>query len=160
MASTRLRGRITAVITAALAVMVASAPAAAGAPEPVEIESTMLIGGAFNVGDFTTTSGSDLICESGSVIDTRYVWGASQGAGGNPHGLNLQVDKTFDCGDGLVFTRLQIRGVLAEETFLWTVLGGTGAYSGLHGGGTGWTDTSDFGSCTCVVNYYSGSLIE
>jgi hypothetical protein len=149
----------TAAVIAIFAVTVGAIPVAAGSPESVSIESTMLIGGDFNEGTFTTTSGSGLLCDGGTVADSRYVWGASQGQGGNPHGLNLQVDKTFDCGDGLIYFRLQIRGVLAEETFLWTILGGTGPYEGLHGTGTGSTDTSDFGACTCVVNFYSGYLI-
>jgi hypothetical protein len=112
-----------------------------------------------NTGSFSKTSGSDLICDGGTVLDTRYVWGASRGRGGDPNGVQLQVDKTFDCGNGVVYFRLQIHGVFATETFTWVVLGGTGAYAGLRGQGSGWTDGSQFGTCTCVDNYYSGKLI-
>lgn len=161
MASTRRRARMTsAAVAAALAILIVAAPVAAGTPpQAVEITSVMQIGGDFNVGDFEQTPGSDLICDEGVVTDTRYVWGASRGRGGNPNGLNLQVDKTFHCGDGLIFMRLQIMGVLADETFVWTILGGTGAYAAVRGQGDGWTDTSDFESCSCVTNYYSGHLV-
>jgi len=161
MASRSFRGRTTlAAVVATLAVLMVAAPVSAGSTvQPVEIESVMVVGGNPNVGDFERTSGSDLICDQGAVTDTRYVWGASQGRGGNPNGLQLQVDKTFDCGDGLLFLRLEIKGVLADETFLWTVVGGTGPYAGVHGHGDGWTDTSNFDACSCVTNYYSGFLV-
>jgi hypothetical protein len=93
------------------------------------------------------------------VLDTRYVWGQPQGRGGNPNGVQLQVDKTFDCGDGLLYFRLQIHGVLASETYTWVVLGGTGPYSSVRGQGSGVTDSSNFDTCTCVDNYYSGQLV-
>lgn len=131
----------------------------AGSPEPVEIFSTMYVHAPANTGTFSRTSGSDLICSSGTVLDTRYVWGQPHGRGGGPNGVQLQVDKTFDCGNGLVYFRLQVHGVFATETFTWVVLGGTGPYAGLRGQGSGWTDGSDFGTCTCVDNYYSGQLI-
>ena len=111
-----------------------------------------------NTGTFST-SGSDLICSSGTVLDTRYVWGQPHGRGGSPNGVQLQVDKTFDCGDGLLYFRLQIHGVLSSETYTWVILGGTGAYSAVRGQGSGVTDSSNFDSCTCVDNYYSGQLV-
>ena len=154
----RMRASVAIVAAALLLTAMAGWAGAAGRPEPVAITSTMDIGGEFNTGDFIRTDGSSLICSSGAVVDTRYVWGASRGRGGSPDGVQLQVDKTFDCGDGLVFFRLQIHGVFAIETFTWVVLGGTGPYAGLRGQGDGWTDGSNFDSCTCVVNYYSGSL--
>jgi hypothetical protein len=138
---------------------VAGSAAAAASPEKVELISSMDIGGAFNTGNFSRAAGSDLICAAGTVTDTRYVWGISQGPGGNPNGVPLEVDKTFDCGDGQLFFRLHIRGVFATETFSWVVLGGTGRYVGIHGQGEGWTDVADFDTCTCVVNHYSGYLI-
>lgn len=150
--------RVVILAMAALLLLGSSAAAAAG-PVSIELTSTMDIGGAFNTGDFTATAGSEMLCAGGQVTDTRYVWGVSQGAGANPTGASLQVDKTFDCGDGLIFFRLQIHGVFATETFSWEILGGTEAYAGIRGRGEGWTDGSDFGSCTCVVNYYSGFLV-
>jgi hypothetical protein len=155
----RRRRLVGAALAATLSVMGMASSAVGVSPQPVTFESTMDIGGDFNTGTFTRTSGSDLICEGGTVVDTRYVWGASHGLGGNPNGLPLQVDKTFDCGDGLLYLRLKIQGVFVSEVFSWVVLGGTGAYSGLRGHGTGWTDASRFDECTCVVNYYSGFLI-
>ena len=95
-------------------------------------------------------SGSDLICASGTVEDTWYVWGL-------PH--YLLVDKTFDCGDGLVFFRLSVHDpgdpVPVDETFTWTILGGTGAYVGLHGHGSGTTDAIAGGA----LNHYTGFLV-
>ena len=135
------------------------ASARAGSPESVEIFSRMDIHGPANTGTFSRTSGSQLICSSGTVLDTRYVWGQPHGRGGSPNGVQLQVDKTFDCGDGLLYFRLQIHGVLASETYTWVVLGGTGPYSTVRGQGSGVTDSSNFENCTCVDNYYSGQLV-
>jgi hypothetical protein len=150
-----------AIVTAVLAVVAVAGPTA-GAPRPqaVTIDSTMqiLLPDQPNVGDFTRTSGSELICDQGSVADTRYVWGSPL-FGPNPTGAQLQVDKTFDCGDGLIFFRLQIQGVAANEVFTWVVLGGTGAYTGLRGGGEGWTVPSDPWNGT-VLNHYSGYLVR
>ena len=73
--------------------------------------------------------------------------------------MQLQVDKTFDCGNGLLYFRLQIHGVLASETYTWVVLGGTGPYSTVRGQGSAVTDSSNFETCTCVDNYYSGQLV-
>jgi hypothetical protein len=154
-----LRSFAAATAAALLLAVIPVAGALAGAPQAVTIESTMDIHDPANTGDFTRTSGSNLICGSGTVLDTRYVWGASRGRGGNPNGLQLQVDKTFDCGDGLIYLRLQIHGVLSDETFTWVILGGTGPYARLRGNGSGTTDSSDFDNCSCVTNFYSGSLI-
>ena len=72
MANTRRLGRMTtAAVAAALVILIVAAPVAAGSPpQAVEITSVMQIGGDFNVGDFERTSGSDLICDEGTVTDT------------------------------------------------------------------------------------------
>jgi hypothetical protein len=142
----------------AFMLLVASAAAAnAAAPQPVTIDSDMYVGGpGANTGTFERTSGSSLICASGTVEDTRYVFGTHfTGNGGNPNGVPLQVDKTFHCSDGDVFMRLEIKGVFADEYFYWTVLGGSGAYAGLRGGGDGTTDSLGNGH---NINHYEGVL--
>ena len=153
--------RPTRLTAAALAVMtVAGLAAAAPQPESVTIDSTMYVAGPPpNSGTFEV-SGTNLLCANGDVHDTSYVWGQSHGAGGNPNGVPLQVDKTFVCPDGQVFIRLQIRGVYVSEVFTWVVLGGTGAYAGLHGEGKGWTDYSPFQVNGTVVNHYMGFLVH
>jgi hypothetical protein len=142
---------IVAVLGASLAIVAAVGPvAAAPRPEPVAIDSViMLADSGPNDGAFTRT-GSDLICASGTVIDTRYVWG-----GEGPHGAQLVVDKTFTCADGAFFVRLQVHGVFVSETFTWVVLGGTGAYAHLHGHGHGFTVYNE----GWVENYYTGFLV-
>jgi hypothetical protein len=139
-------------LAASLALMTVIGPAAAAKPQPVTIVSpVVLVDGGYNYGTFTR-SGSDLICASGSFVDTRYVW-AGMPYGSNPHGDNLQVDKTFDCGNGLIYFRLKVHGVYVGETFNWVILGGTGAYAGLHGEGQGTTVYGD-----PLTNTYTGSL--
>jgi hypothetical protein len=133
-----------------LAVLAPAAVAAQG-PQAVTIDSTMTINYPDpNSGTFTRTSGSDLICETGSVLDTRYV----------PADLSdlrnhLLVDKTFDCGDGQVYLRLQVHFAGGDETFTWTVLGGTGTYARLRGQGDGTTEPIEGG----VINHYTGFLV-
>lgn len=139
-------------LVASIALMGIAGPAsAAPRPEAVTISSVMLIVGDLSPGSFTRTSGSTRICESGDVQDTRWVWGGS-----TPHGTPLLVDKTFTCPDGLVFVQLQIRGVYVAERFSWVILGGTGAYAGLHGHGQGWTEYGD----GWVENFYTGFLVD
>ena len=151
MAATHRGSRATLAMAGACLALVAivGTATAAGPPQPVEIESTMWVGDPPNTGDFST-AGSDLICDWGTIVDTRYVWG-----GMTPHGQQLQVDKTFDCGDGEIYVRMQISGVFADETFTWVVLGGTDRYAGLHGRGDGWTE----GFEGYVINHYSGFLV-
>ena len=140
---------LVAVLGASLALLtVVGSAAAAPRPMPITIESAMTVSmpTAPNSGTFTS-SGSDRICGSGSVLDTRYVWDLPD---------HLLVDKTFDCGDGLVYFRLSVHySGDGDETFTWTILGGTDTYAGLHGHGSG-TTTVDDG----VVNHYIGFLVH
>ena len=148
------------IVVAGMTALGLAGPAAAAKSEPVAIDSSMYVAGPPpNTGTFTNVSGSDLICANGTVVDTRYVWGASRGRGGNPNGVPLVVDKTFGCPDGQLFFRLQIHGVFVSETFTWVVLGGTGAYADFHGQGDGWTDYSPFDVDGTVVNHYTGFLV-
>jgi hypothetical protein len=142
--------RILVVVCAAGLLLAVLAPttAAASRPQPVTIDSTMMITlpEAPNSGTFMRTSGSDLICASGTVLDGRYVWGLPD---------HLLVDKTFDCGDGSIHLRLSVHFSDVGETFTWTVLGGTDAYASLHGHGTGTTEPTEGG----VINHYTGFLV-
>jgi hypothetical protein len=150
---------IVATLAATLGLLAVIAPAAAVQPQSVTIDSTMYVAGPPpNTGAFTRVSGSNLICSAGSVVDTRYVWAGSRGQGGNPHGVKLQVDKTFSCPTGDVYLRLEIHGVFVNETFTWVVLGGTGDYANLRGHGDGWTDYTPIGQDGTVINHYSGDL--
>ncbi len=89
-----------------------------------------------NYGTFQT-SGSSLICASGTVQDTLLVYLR----GPDPTGYDLTVDKTFTCGDhsGKIFVRLFAHNAGVGETFGWEILGGTGRYWHLDGLGVGST---------------------
>jgi hypothetical protein len=141
---------LVAVLGASLALLtVVGSVAAAPRPQPVTIDSPMTVSMPTtpNSGTFTA-SGSDRICASGTVLDTRYVWDLPD---------HLLVDKTFDCGGGLVDFRLSVHySADGDETFTWTILGGTDTYAGLHGHGGGTTTTVDGG----VVNHYVGFLVH
>lgn len=148
-------------VVGVMALMLVVAPvAAAGPPVGIAVDSTMFVAGPPpNTGTFTVTAGDAGNCVSGTVVDTRYVWGTSRGRGGNPNGAQLQVDKTFQCPDGQIFVRLQIQGVFVSETFTWVILGGTGPYAGLQGNGQGWTDYPPEAPDGYVINHYVGQLI-
>jgi hypothetical protein len=141
------RSRVGLVLAAALCLVLAPTAVAAARPQPIAIESpmTVTLPGTPNTGTFTA-SGSDRICASGTVVDTRYVWDLPD---------HLLVDKTFDCGDGLIRLRLQVHYSGADETFTWTILGATDAYAGLHGHGIGTTTPTASGA----INHYTGFLV-
>ncbi len=91
-------------------------------------------------------TGSETLHICYCLTPTRYVWDLPD---------HLLVDKTFDCGDGLVRLRLQVHYPGADETFTWTILGGTEAYAGIHGHGSGTTTPTASG----VINHYTGFLV-
>jgi hypothetical protein len=138
------------------------APVAVARPMAFTMDSEMQTGAfpeGYNTGTFVQTGpGSPLLCWSGDVVDTRYVIGAPRSDRANwaPNGISLVADKTFSCNESdSISLRLQIHGVFATEWFTWVIIGGTGAYSGLNGEGSGWTE-----GCgeSCVVNHYMGTL--
>ena len=98
--------------------------------------------------------GAGTLCASGTFVDTGIKFAGSQ----SPRGVvQLQVFKTFTCDGGGTFdVKMQIQADFGSglETFAWTITGGTGAYAGLHGAGTGTTVPTDIGN----INTYTGML--
>ena len=153
------------VVAAALVALAAVAPAAAATPVAVEIVSHMDFNqeGGFNTGDFEASGPAvdqGLICESGTVEDTRIILAGFQSPTGR---IQIPVRKTFTCDDGSgeIFIKIQVHLDLSSqtETFSWVVLGGTGDYSDLHGSGGGTTVGDGSEPQTGNFNNYVGFLI-
>ncbi len=152
-------------VLAAVGVLAAVLPAAAAAPVAVEIVSHMDFNqeGGFNTGDFEasgTAVDQGLICESGTVEDTRLIFAGFRSPTGR---IQIPVRKTFTCDDdsGEIFIKIQVHLNLntQTETFSWVVLGGTGDYSALHGSGQGTTVGDGSEPQTGNFNNYVGFLI-
>jgi len=152
-----------AVLAAAVAVLVPGVgtvaatvgPGAQPSPQLVTIVSTMTIAyPAPNYGTFQA-SGSNLICGSGTVLDSRLVYLRGPGT----TGYDLTVDKTFTCADrsGKIFVRLFAHNVGSGETFGWEILGGTGRYRHLDGLGVGSTVGPN---ANVATNTYTGALVD
>jgi hypothetical protein len=98
--------------------------------------------------------GAGTLCASGTFVDTGIKFAGFQ----SPRGVvQLQVFKTFTCDSGGTFdVKMQIQANFGtgHEAFEWTITGGTGAYAGLHGAGTGTTVPTDTGN----INTYTGLL--
>ena len=153
------------VLAAALVALAAASPAAAATPTAVEIVSHMDFNqeGGFNTGDFEASGPAvdqGLICDSGTVEDTRIILAGFQSPTGR---IQIPVRKTFTCDDGSgeIFIKIQVHLNLntQTETFSWVVLGGTGDYSNLQGSGQGTTVGDGSDPQTGNFNNYTGFLI-
>jgi hypothetical protein len=158
MRTTSRRTRVLTAITAAgVALMAVIGPVAAAAPQPVTIVSHVTFNpDGPNFGDFEVTSGGGgLICDEGTLVDTRYVFGGGQ----SNRKLQILVLKDFQCPDGTFTVKIQVHIDFAVgETFTWAILGGTGAYGHLEGAGQGQTiPNADPNSGN--TNIYTGFLI-
>ena len=151
-----------AALAALIVATVAVAPVAAGSPQAVSITSPMHFNqDAFNTGTFTAegdAADDGLICESGDVVDTRIILAGGQ----SNRGLQIPVRKTFSCPDGDLFIKIQVHldFATATETFSWVVLGGTGAYDGVRGSGSGTTIPDGSDPQTGNINTYTGFLLR
>jgi hypothetical protein len=134
----RARGNLAA-LAATLVLLTMIGPAAAASPQPITIVSHMTFNDPGpNTGDFSVTGAGGLMCASGSVVDTNYVFGGGQ----SNRRLQIQVLKDFICADGsgTIHVKIQVHIDFAVgETFTWIVRGGTGAYGHLSGSGQGST---------------------
>jgi hypothetical protein len=100
---------------------------------------------------------SGLICRSGDVLDVGVIFVGFQ----SNRGYQVLVRKAFNCddGSGTIFVKIQVHGSNdGTETFNWVVLGGTGAYGGLHGSGGG-TTVPNADPSTGNTNFYTGFLV-
>ena len=157
----RIASPLATLLMATAAVAAAAAPVAASAPpQQVSIVSHVTFNpNGPNYGDFTASGpavDSGLLCRAGTFVDTSLRFGGFQG---RPGFVEIQVGKTFTCGNatGTFDLKLQIRANLntGMETFNWVVLGGTGAYSTLAGVGDGSTvPNPPIGN----INTYVGSV--
>jgi hypothetical protein len=156
--STRAARAAAAAVIAGLALATIVGPVSAASPKPVVIVSTITFNDPGpNTGDFTVDGGGGLMCQHGSVVDTRYVFAGYQ----SNRRIQILVDKDFICddGSGTIFVKIQVHIDNGLERFSWIVQGGTGPYSHLHGSGQGstvpWSDADANGN----INTYSGFLV-
>ena len=165
MRSHRLSSRVLVIVAATLAALAIAAPVSAAKPTAVEIVSHMDFNqeGGFNTGDFEASGPAvdqGLICDSGTVEDTRIILAGFQSPTGR---IQIPVRKTFTCDDGSgdIFIKIQVHLNLntQTETFSWVVLGGTGDYSNLRGSGQGTTVGDGSDPQTGNFNNYTGFLI-
>jgi hypothetical protein len=129
--------------------LVAAGSAGASVGTPVTISGQTAFG---SPGTFTTSPGAGL-CASGTTSDKVF---ASGGQSGN-HLLFHNI-KTFTCDDGSGTFTLNVQAMLVfgnpADSFTWSVTSGTGAYTRLHGTGTG----VGFEGVNEVDDSYSGSV--
>ena len=154
--------RLVGVVAAVAFALGIAGPVVAGSPkQEVTIVSHVTFNPADkNFGEFTATGeavDSGLICGSGTFVDTAIRFAGFQSDRGM---VQLLVVKEFTCDDnsGTFTVKLQIQANFDTgiESFTWVVLGGTGDYASLHGGGSGSTVPNP---PTGNINTYEGFLI-
>ena len=142
---------------AAIAVVAALAvPVAAAAPQQLTIVAHMSKQG---MGTFEATGAAvdaGLVCAAGTVLDTGGVFGGYQSG----QKVQVQSRKELTCADGsgTILVKIQIHVVFGgDEPFGWVIQGGTGAYAGLAGSGSGVTsENTDVSN----VNTYDGFVVR
>ena len=152
---------VAAIVVAIVASLAVALPVAATAPQQVTMVSHVTFNpDGPNYGDFTASgdaADSGLICESGTFVDTAIRFAGFQSDRGT---VQIQVVKEFTCDDqsGTFIVKLQIQANFETgiESFSWVVLGGTGDYASLHGGGSGSTVPNP---PTGNINTYEGFLL-
>lgn len=153
---------ILAVLAAILALVAVAAPVGAASPQSVTIVSHVTFNpDGPNFGDFVTSgeaTDSGLICASGTFIDTGIRFAGFQSDRGT---IQIQVVKELTCDDGsgtfVVKLQIQANFETGIESFTWVVLGGTGDYASLRGGGSGSTvPNAPIGN----INTYEGFLLN
>jgi hypothetical protein len=125
-----------AVSVAASVALMATATAGASVGTPLTISGQTTFG---SPGTFQTSPGSGL-CATGATSDGNIGQLFSTGGQSNRH-IIFHDQKTFTCDDGSgTFTmNLQVMLVFGNPTdsFSWRIVSGTGAYTNLHGTGSG-----------------------
>jgi hypothetical protein len=119
---------------AAGALLAFTAPAAQAAPpEPFTITQNI----DFNTGEVSFTA-TGALCESGTFANEREIFG------GNPDSasrFNVQIRTTFTCANGdTFFAQKHVHTLINEDgsdmtSGPVTLMGGTGAFTGLSGHG-------------------------
>lgn len=144
-----MRTAVAVLAGAAIAAFAGAGSALATTPTPVTIE----VISSFETGTGTfTTSGAGL-CPSGTTSDQIFGTGFQSGLLANFHDL-----KTFTCADGSgTFTaNVQAQLIFGSPTdsFTWNILSGTGAYTNLHGSGSGIGEELETG----VNDHFTGAV--
>src|SRR6516164_4185200 len=123
-----------------------SALATTSTPVTIEVITASPAGGTF------TTSGAGL-CPSGTTTDQNFGTGGQSGFHANFHDR-----KTFTCADGSGTFTANVQAHLIfgapADSFTWNILSGTGAYTKLHGSGSGVGDELETG----VNDHFVGSV--
>ena len=153
------------VLAASMVLVVLTGPVAAASPQPITIASHVTFNpDGPNYGDFAITGSavdSGRICADGTFVDTGIKFAGYQSDHAGRTVVQLQVRKTFTCGDGsgTFFVKLQIQADFDTglETFTWVVKGGTDDYANLRGSGSGSTVRDDDGNGN--TNTYTGFLL-
>jgi hypothetical protein len=162
---TRRARAILGVLAASMALVVITGPVAAASPQPVTIASHVTFNpDGPNSGDFTITGTAadiGLVCTSGTFVDTGIKFAGYQSDRAGRSVVQLQVDKTFTCGDGsgTFFVKMQAQADFNTgfEAFSWVVRGGTDDYGNLRGSGSGTTIPDDDRNGN--TNTFTGFLI-
>jgi hypothetical protein len=122
----------------AMAALVAAGSVQASTPStPLTISGQTIFANGF--GTFTTSAGSG-VCATGITTDTSL--GAMFVTGGHSgNHINFHDLKTFTCDDGTGTFTADLQVMLAfgspADSFRWNIISGTGAYTNLHGTGSG-----------------------
>jgi hypothetical protein len=153
---------VVAAIAAILVLAAVAAPVSAASPSQVTIVSNVTFNpDGPNDGDFTASGRAveaGVICPRGTFVDTGIRFAGFQSGRDI---VQLGVDKLFTCanGTGSFRVKLQIQADFATglESFSWVVLGGSDAYAGLRGSGSGSTVPN---APTGNVNTYQGFLLD
>jgi hypothetical protein len=131
------------------------APVASAAPPTTTIRIDIVFGDAGSE-DFTTSGG--VLCASGTAV-TDPVFVAGFGRQGRGAGT-FHLIKTLTCADGSgTFQILVNAGSSPNSSGTiggFSVVGGTGAYTGLHGGGSLVGTYTDDG----IIDVYMGRLVN
>jgi hypothetical protein len=163
--ATRRARAILGLLAASTALVIVAGPVAAASPQSVTIVSHVTFNpDGPNFGDFAITGSavdSNVICDRGTFVDTGIHFAGYQSDRGGRTVVQLQVDKTFTCGDGsgTFFVKMQIQADFNTglETFTWVVQGGTVDYGQLRGSGSGSTVRDDDGNGN--TNTFTGFVI-
>jgi hypothetical protein len=128
---------------AALLLIVSMAPAGATPPSGLQIENPVTFdpNNPFpSTGPFTASGPAvddGTICGSGDSVDVFVKYSGFNRASGDGNAL---IVKRFTCDDGSgdFLVKLQVKLYFDVGTdFRWVIVGGSGAYSDLHGSGEG-----------------------
>jgi len=155
-----VRSIVAMALVGALAVVAATPVAANGAADVTIVSHMTFNPNDFNTGTFVASGPAvdeGLICASGTVVDTRLILAGEQ----SNRSIQIPVRKTLTCPDGQLFIKIQVHLDLATstESFSWVVLGGTGAYGSVSGGGQGTTVDDGSDPQTGNFNTYTGFLL-